>query len=87
VPVRVNRVERQRAAQTTEREIAELAAFYGLDPGEVRAERRTIQEHRARYGREPIETTIERLAAEFDLDPNELRAEYEATRQQWEQLR
>jgi hypothetical protein len=87
VPARLPRVERQRAEHIAERQIDELAAFYELDPGEVRHALRQIQAYRARYGLEPVETTIARLAAEFDLDPAEQRADYEASRARWEERR
>jgi hypothetical protein len=81
LPRRLSRMEQQRSNRQTEAEIAILAEEYGLHPDEVRHALEETRQRIARYGPEPVETTVQRLAAEFELDPAELRAEAERSRE------
>lgn len=77
VPVRLTRMERQRATIHLDGTIAILTEEYGLDPNEVRHELEALDRRIRQYGPEPVEVRLQQLAEEFDLDPEEIRAEAE----------
>lgn len=75
VPVRLGRMEEQQAHRSSGRTITILAEEYGLDPGAVRHELKTIERRIRRSGPVPGEVRLQQLATEFDVDPEEIRAE------------
>ena len=75
LPLRLERLARQRASGDLERAVRALAAEYGVDPAEVRAELEANLERVRRFGRRTSEEFVRRCAAEFDLPEEELRAE------------
>jgi hypothetical protein len=77
IPVRIARLSRQTQAPLSAREIAWLAAEYGLHPEEVRREAARHQDHIRRYGRKPVEGLAVRLAEEYGVPAAELMAEAE----------
>ena len=72
--LRLERLARQWASVDLERAVRDLAAEYGLDPAEVRAELEANLEWVRRFGRCPSEEFVRRCAAEFDQPEEELRA-------------
>lgn len=75
LPSRLDRLGERCASTDLERAVRDLAAEYGLDPVEVRAELEANLERVRRFGPCDAEEFVRRCAAEFDLPEAELWAE------------
>lgn len=76
LPLWFDRLVGQRQRGDLERTVAQLAAEFGLDPAEVRAELAHVAELVRRLGPCTTEEAIRRCAEEFGLPEAEVWAEY-----------
>ena len=77
LPLRLDRLTGHRSAGDLDRTVRELAAEYGLDPAEVRAEWEEIQARTRRFGPPSAEQVARRYAEEFSLPEAEVWVSYD----------